>query len=552
MLILGCVALTGGGEAVQAAEPAEARTVLIEALTNRVVAVQIQLVGRLATSDDPMVERALAAWRQGGVFLHETPDHRAIPFLLEGAADAAGQTLALAIETAKPLMNAAGAELRFAASGLTPVDTTSKLRKAIKSVLDQLALANANPAVRRDAAGKLGQEQNRDYLPALVAALTRERDPTVRRALQTAVATIQLAGGSGDERVVAARELAELRSVASIDLLRKVGEQAGTEQPELARATKQAVASIEAYISRGNVLGTAFRGVSLGAVLLIAAIGLAITFGLMGIINMAHGEMITIGAYVAFVAQNFFAHWFGQGTRSFDLYFVAALPVAFLAAGLAGLILERGIIRFLYRRPLESLLATYGVSLLLQQGFRSQFGPANVQVYSPGWLSGSVSWYDQTFAFNRMFVIAFAVAIVVGTWLALTRTTLGLQVRAVMQNRRMAACLGIRTDRVNMATFAFGSGLAGLAGACLSQIGNIGPSLGQSYIVDSFMVVVLGGVGSLVGTVSAAGGIGLADQILQPFLGAVLGKISVLAAIILFLQWRPAGLFAARGRGLEN
>ncbi|MBL9127121.1 MAG: urea ABC transporter permease subunit UrtB, partial [Verrucomicrobiales bacterium] len=225
---------------------------------------------------------------------------------------------------------------------------------------------------------------------------------------------------------------------------------------------------------------------------------------------------------------------------------------SFVIAGLVGLGLERGIIRFLYRRPLESLLATWGVSLVLQQVFRHIFGAANVQVSSPSWLSGSFVVNDVLLAYNRLFVIAFAVVIVVGTFLLLTRTSLGLQIRAVMQNRAMASALGVRTDRVNMLTFAFGSGLAGMAGACLSQIGNVGPSLGQNYIVDCFMVVVLGGVGSLVGSVWASLGVGVTDQILQPWLGAVLGKITVLSAIILFLQWRPAGLFATRGRGLEG
>jgi urea transport system permease protein len=226
--------------------------------------------------------------------------------------------------------------------------------------------------------------------------------------------------------------------------------------------------------------------------------------------------------------------------------------VAFVAAACVGLILERGVIRFLYKRPLESLLATWGVSLVLQQIFRHTFGAANVQVSSPSWLSGSFVVNDVLLAYNRLFVIGFAVFVVLLTYLLLTRTSLGLQIRAVMQNRNMASALGVRTDRVNMMTFAFGSGLAGMAGACLSQIGNVGPGLGQNYIIDCFMVVVLGGVGNLVGTVSASLGVGVTDQILQPWLGAVLGKITVLAAIILFLQWRPAGIFVTRSRSLEG
>jgi urea transport system permease protein len=286
--------------------------------------------------------------------------------------------------------------------------------------------------------------------------------------------------------------------------------------------------------------------------LLVAALGLAITFGLMGVINMAHGEVMMVGAYSAYVTQNVFARWFGASGTGFDCYFIAALAVAFVVAGGVGLVLERGIIRFLYKRPLESLLATWGVSLLLQQIFRHIFGAANVQVNSPSWLSGSYVVYDVPFAYNRLFVIGFAVFIVICTWLLLTRTSLGLQIRAVMQNRAMASCVGVRTDRVNMMTFAFGSGLAGVAGACLSQIGNVGPSLGQAHIVDCFMIVVLGGVGNLVGTVAASLGVGVTNQILEPWVGAVLGKIIVLVAIILFLQWRPAGIFVTRSRSLEG
>ncbi len=243
---------------------------------------------------------------------------------------------------------------------------------------------------------------------------------------------------------------------------------------------------------------------------------------------------------------------FGLTGGGFDSYFIIALVASFITGALVGIALERGVIRFLYKRPLESLLATWGVSLILQQIFRHTFGAANVQVNSPSFLSGSYVFNDILFAYNRIFIIGFALFIVLVTWLLLTRTSLGLQIRAVMQNRAMASCMGVRTERVNIMTFAFGSGLAGMAGACMSQIANVGPSLGQNYIVDCFMIVVLGGVGNLVGTVSAALGVGITDQILQPWLGAVLGKITVLAAIILFLQWRPSGLFVIRSRSLDS
>jgi urea transport system permease protein len=325
-----------------------------------------------------------------------------------------------------------------------------------------------------------------------------------------------------------------------------------------------------------NFIGTIFHGLSLGSILLVVALGLAITFGLMGIINMAHGEMIAVGAYTCYVVQNIFGSGFGFSITlpfsfggkmlSFGLhtpgfnatgwwyesYYLFAIPLSFLMAALAGLAIERTVIRFLYRRPLESLLATWGISLVMQQLFRMVFGANNVQVNSPSWLLGHFSLNDVTFDYNRVFVIVFAIVIVVGTWLLLTKTPLGLMIRAVMQNRAMAASLGVRTARVNMLTFAFGSGLAGLAGSFLSQIGNVGPSLGQTYIVDSFMTVVLGGVGSIVGTVCSAFGIGTADEVLQQTTGSpVTGKIVVLVAIILFLQWKPGGLFASRSRSLD-
>jgi urea transport system permease protein len=308
----------------------------------------------------------------------------------------------------------------------------------------------------------------------------------------------------------------------------------------------------------------------------------------MGVINMAHGEMIAIGAYTTYVVQNVFANGLALSPFGFSVslpgmqatgwwresYFLFALPLSFLVAAGAGILLERGVIRFLYRRPLESLLATWGVSLLLQQLLRLTFGANNVQVGSPAYLSGNWVVGDVLLGWNRVSVIGFAAVIVLGIWLLLTRTSVGLLIRAVTQNRSMAACMGVRTERVNTLTFALGSGLAGLAGAFLSQIGNVGPSLGQSYIVDSFMVVVVGGVGNLVGTVISALGIGSFDQFTQqyapafasalsgvPFVGgflqnlaqdsAVFGKILVLCVIILFLQWRPSGLFAARSRSLD-
>ena len=516
---------------------------------------QSEIIKSLIEANDPMVEQALVAWRGGTLYLFETNDTK-VPFLLDATLDADGNARGVRIIDGEFLKSADGKPLAFAATDVTAADATSKLRKAIKATLDLFALGNPNSKMRRDAVIKIGQEQNAEYLPFLEARLKTEKEKEVIKALHEAMATTQLASEDDNVRAGAVQKLGELRSITGLTFLQKLrddGKAGSVKVSETtAMALRKSIYDIEQYMWRGNLFGTAFRGLSLSAVLLVAALGLAITFGLMGVINMAHGEIIMVGAYSAYVTQNVFVKWFGASGGGFDSYFIAALFVAFIAAACVGLILERGVIRFLYKRPLESLLATWGVSLVLQQVFRHVFGAANVQVNSPSWLSGSFVISDVLLAYNRIFVIGFAVFVVLLTYLLLTRTSLGLQIRAVMQNRNMASALGVRTDRVNMMTFAFGSGLAGMAGACLSQIGNVGPGLGQSHIVDCFMIVVLGGVGNLVGTVSAALGVGITDQILQPWLGAVLGKITVLAAIILFLQWRPAGIFVTRSRSLEG
>lgn len=551
-----CLALVLLGVCLVHAAPAPAhRTNLVAAVLSEDAAEQIDFVKKLVESTDPLVEQALAAWRQGGLFLYETNDTKT-PFLLDVAADADGKAKAIRLADGEFLKNDQGQPLTFAAAELTAVDTSSKLRKAIKTTLDLFALGNANPKMRRDAVMKLGQEQNGEYLRHFTARLGSEKDADVRKALTEAVALTQTASEDAAVRVPAIKQLGQMRSINALNFLQQLEKDAKTSRAkfgeETVTAAHAAVKQIETYAWWGNLFGTAFRGLSLSAVLFVAALGLAITFGLMGVINMAHGEVIMVGAYTAYVTQNLFKGWFGASGAGFNCYFIAALVISFIVAGLVGLVLERGIIRFLYKRPLESLLATWGVSLVLQQIVRHIFGAANVQVTSPSWLSGSFVVNDVLLAYNRIFVIGFAVFIVFGTYLLLTRTSLGLQIRAVMQNRAMASALGVRTDRVNMLTFAFGSGLAGMAGACLSQIGNVGPSLGQYHIVDCFMIVVLGGVGNIAGTVSASMGVGVTDQILQPWLGAVMGKITVLAAIILFLQWRPAGLFVTRSRSLEG
>jgi urea transport system permease protein len=314
-------------------------------------------------------------------------------------------------------------------------------------------------------------------------------------------------------------------------------------------AAQLSLAEINRRLFTTEIALSAFTGVSLGSVLLLAALGLAITYGLMGIINMAHGEFLMLGAYTTYVTQTVFRQFLPQ---AFDWYVVAALPAAFAVTAVIGMALERSVLRWLYGRPLETLLTTWGVSLLLIQACRTIFGAQNVEVENPAWLSGGITIAGgYVIPFNRIAIIVFALAVLAAVWLLINRSRVGLFVRGVTQNRAMASCTGVHTNRVDMLTFGLGSGVAGLGGVALSQIGNVGPDLGQAYIVDSFMVVVLGGVGQLAGTVIAAFGLGSIAKFLEPLSGAVLAKIMVLVFIVLFIQKRPQGLFALKGRSAE-
>jgi len=556
------------------ADDAAVRRTLVRALLSEGAAQQA-LLRDLGQSRSRLARDVLTAWTRDAVVLYPAPDGAKVPVMLEDQQDAQGKSLAIRVDTGRPLTDARGRELRFASGELDAVETDMRLRGAIQQTMDALTLADPDPDERRSAAVKLGNSSKLAYVPALRARLAVETNPEVRRALEESIALLYLGETAAPSRIAAIDELARLQALGSVDRLQRVAAAADS-PPAVAAAARRALQVINGHIATVNLFGTLFRGASQGSILLVVALGLAITFGLMGVINMAHGEMIAVGAYTSYVVQNLFGTGFGFhltlpfsfGGRQialglnlpglnatgwwYESYFLFAVPLSFLTAALAGVAVERSIIRHLYRRPLESLLATWGVSLVMQQLFRMVFGANNVQVNSPRWLLGHFSIHDVQFGYNRVFVIGFAIVIVLGTWLLLTKTPLGLLIRAVMQNRAMASCLGVRTERVNLMTFAFGSGLAGLAGAFLSQIGNVGPSLGQSYIVDSFMTVVVGGVGSIVGTVCAAAGIGTSDQVLQQLLGSpVLGKIIVLAAIILFLQWRPGGLFVTRSRNLD-
>jgi urea transport system permease protein len=545
----------------------DARATIVEAIQAGSPARQRELITSLAGRPDDVIPELLDAWRKDSLFLYSAPDGTTIAVQLIGEKDAADAQPALLVADGRPLLDQSGKPLRLVASDLAAVEHNSTLRRAMKAVLDLRDLGSTDLEKRVRAIQVVGFAQDAEKLPVLKARLESEGEARGRIALREAIALIGLKSPDTETRKVSLLQLRDLHTLASSDLVKAALKDAeAARNKELADAAREAVRAIETHRSYVNFLGTLFRGLSLGSILLVVALGLAITFGLMGVINMAHGEMIAVGAYTTYIVQNIFGVGLALSPFGFSIsipginatgwgyqaYFIVALPLSFLAAAAVGIALERGVIRFLYRRPLESLLATWGVSLVLQQLFRLIFGANNVQVSSPLFLSGNWTVNDIILGWNRVFVIGFAGLIVVGVWLVLTRTPLGLLIRAVMQNRGMAACMGVRTQRVNMLTFGLGSGLAGLAGAFLSQIGNVGPSLGQNYIVDCFMTVVLGGVGNIAGTVLSATGIGLTDQSLQQVLGnPVLGKILVLVAIILFLQWRPAGLFTTRSRSLD-
>lgn len=543
------------------------REIIAKAIVTEEVAEQAKLVGSLAGQADPLIPELLTKWKESEIYIYEPtePARPKVAVLLVGPKDADDKMSAIRVDSGAPLKDAEGKDLRLTTDEATSADTDSDVRVAMKGVLDLLAVTDPDPVKRLKVIEQMGLNQDVEKMPVLLEREKVETDSKVKRAVSEAIALVQLKAQDVATQIKACETLGALGSIPAQDALKALAKE--TAEPTVKAAANKALTAIANHLQIVNTAGTAFRGLSLGSVLLVVAMGLAITFGLMGVINMAHGELIAVGAYTTYVVQNIFGAGlalapFGlkialPGMKlsgsSYDAYFLVALPLSFIMAALVGVLLERTIIQWLYRRPLESLLATWGVSLVMQQLFRLTFGANNVQVDSPAWLSGNWTIYDVILGWNRVFVIGFAIAIVVGTHLLLTKTPFGLLIRAVTQNRQMAACMGVPTEKVNMFTFAFGSGLAGLAGAFLSQLGNVGPGMGQDRIVDAFMTVVVGGVGSIFGTVISAIGIGVTDQSLQQILGnPVLGKILVLGAIILFLQWKPAGLFVTKSRNLES
>lgn len=426
----------------------------------------------------------------------------------------------------------------------------NRLRAALDTALAGMDVFTDDPVRQHEAALVLQRGALDDPTPAQLPLVERALSQadrltaSARDALLLAQAALHLGSDEAAQRTAAARKLAQVHQPMVKTLL--VQRLQVETDPAVQTALKQALTQVERALSISAVLGELFTGISLGSILLLAALGLAITYGLMGVINMAHGELIMIGAYATYVVQGVFQKYL---PGAFDWYLLAALPTAFLASALVGAAMERSVIRFLYGRPLETLLATWGLSLVLMQAVRSLFGAQNVGVENPSWMSGGITLLGGlTLPWNRILIVAFAAVVLLAVALLIGKTRLGLFVRGVTQNRPIASCMGVNTARIDTYAFALGSGIAGLAGCALSQVGNVGPDLGQNYIVDSFMVVVLGGVGQLAGTVYAALGLGILNKFLEGWAGAVLAKIAVLVFIIVFIQKRPQGIFALKGR----
>jgi urea transport system permease protein len=427
------------------------------------------------------------------------------------------------------------------------VVSNNRMRSEIESTLAALRLFSPDKNIRRTSIRALKKDADESKVPLLERAVTTESDFDLKTELQFALAAALLNSGDREKRLAAAKALAGSKDSDTQVLL---NDKINSEIDAGVKAQLEAaLISVRASLAWGERFAIMFTGLSLGSILLLAALGLAITYGLMGVINMAHGELIMIGAYATFVVQGLFRSYLPQ---YFDLYLIAAIPIAFFTSAVVGAALERSVIRFLYGRPLETLLATWGISLILMQLVRTIFGAQNVGVENPSWMSGGITLYAGiTLPWNRIFIVIFALAVLAMVAAIVSKTRLGLFVRGVTQNRPMAACMGVNTARVDTYAFALGSGTAGLAGCALSQIGNVGPDLGQNYIVDSFMVVVLGGVGQLAGTVYAAMGLGIVNKLLEGWSGAVLAKIVVLVLIIIFIQRRPQGIFALKGRSAD-
>ena len=533
-LFLAALSVINGTNAI--ATPVE-RDAALELLTEKSIRKRATGIDALATSGDPAAAPILAAMADGDLYFQKT-DNRVVIAKKKNDGYAVVDPISNEVLGVLP------------SSDLKKIRVNNRLRRQIRGVLGGLNLSHPTAEKRLAAASGLQKSPDSALRPALKKAFATEADEDVKVAMAMALAVIDSKPEAAPEDRLAAIELlTDSDATEARIILTQLASDTEKDASVRAAATV-ALDTVEDRLFYYQTLGSIFQGLSLGSVLLLAAIGLAITFGVMGVINMAHGEMIMIGAYVTFMIQEVFRSF---APEYFGLSLALAVPAAFLASGGLGVVMERSVIRWLYGRPLETLLATWGISLILQQAVRTVFAPTNQEVGNPAWMSGAVELAGGVLlTYNRIWIIVFALAVMAAVWALIRFTSIGLEMRAVTQNRRMANSMGIRSGRVDALTFGLGSGVAGMAGVALSQVDNVSPNLGQAYIIDSFMVVVFGGVGNLWGTLVGAFSLGIVNKFLEPVSGAVLGKIIVLVAIILFIQKRPRGLFALKGRALEN
>jgi urea transport system permease protein len=515
-----------------ATPPADVAT-LIAALPEGSFADRADVVTRLAATGDAALVPLLETLSAGNLYVVES-DGRVV------TVSRAGDGYALFDAYTGAEAGAAGRR------DVEKIRVNNGLRRAIRTAIGELTLLSPNAAVRLSAARAMFASANPETIPLLDEALAEETDATVRAVMLEARAVAILATDASPSDFAEAVDIIVARG--DRQALGILNASLASADADVTATIESGVARIERQLAMWDIGQNVWYGLSLGSVLLLAAIGLAITFGVMGVINMAHGEMVMLGAYTTFVVQQVIRTSY---PGLFDYSLAIALPTAFLVTGLIGIAIERGVIRFLYGRPLETLLATWGLSLIIQQAVRTIFGASNREVGNPTWMSGVFQLGGLSITWNRFWIVIFALVVFAILLIVLKKTALGLQMRAVTQNRRMASSMGIRTPWVDALTFGLGSGIAGLAGVALSQIDNVSPNLGQGYIIDSFMVVVFGGVGNLWGTLVGALTLGVVNKFLEPYAGAVLAKIFVLIFIILFIQKRPRGLFALKGRSVE-
>ncbi|MBA3902743.1 MAG: urea ABC transporter permease subunit UrtB [Rhodocyclaceae bacterium] len=506
-------------------DPATVKQLAAEESDDRIAAIR-----KLAQTADPEALRVLKA-------------------LSEDALHVAGDRI-VAVEGDRVLDAISGRELKPAPENRDGITINNRIRGELSAALAVLRLFDPDRQTRLQAAQELAGSADAEMAPLLARALEKERDPRIGRILSLAHAQANLKNPDAAVRLAAVKALGESGNPNVKNLLAALTDKNAEPDEKVRIEAAASVRAVESRLAFGDNAGRVFSGLSLGSILLLAALGLAITYGVMGVINMAHGELLMVGAYATFAMQTVFRNHF---PGALDWYVAAAIPAAFFAAALVGIVMERTVIRFLYGRPLETLLATWGISLFLIQAARSLFGAQNVEVANPAWMSGGIEIANNiVLPLNRIAIVGFSLFVLALVWVLMNRTRLGMFVRAVTQNRPMAGCVGVPTGRMDTLAFGLGAGIAGLGGVALSQIANVGPDMGQGYIVDSFMVVVLGGVGQLAGAVWAALGLGVVTKFLEGWTGAVIAKIVVLVFIIIFIQKRPQGLFALKGRFAEN